>query len=336
MIHVSPLAAPPAQATPAQVEAAPAGHLFIERAQALDPAFVVTAATASTIAAICTRLGGLPLALELAAARLRVLSPAALLARLDHPQAILTGGALDLPMRQQSLQASLDWSYALLPAEAQTLFRRLAAVPAGAGLAAITTICNSTGDLGPDLLALLETLVAHHLLDVAPGPGGEPRFQMPALVLAYAAAHLAADPLARTIQHRAATLTSAPAPTAGRDVLHPAAASLTAPTLLPIGEPGRESRLLARLVPRPYPGADDATTHIARLRQGPLPPSLAPSARSAHPTGSGLVPDPGRLPSLSGSLIRQPPPTYSQAPPGAASTRAPTRLTQRSRRAPPR
>jgi predicted ATPase/transcriptional regulator with XRE-family HTH domain len=159
VIPVRGLAVPPPHATSAQVEATPAGRLLVERVRVLDPEFIVTAPVAPVLAAICARLDGLPLALELAAAHLRVLSPAGLLARLDQPHAVLIGGARDLPARQQSLEASLDWSYGLLTDQERTLFRRLAAVPDGARLHEIARICNPTHDLGADLHVLLEALV---------------------------------------------------------------------------------------------------------------------------------------------------------------------------------
>jgi hypothetical protein len=188
------LAVPPPHATPAQVEAAPAGRLLVERVRALDPEFTLTAPIAPALAAICARLDGLPLALELAAAHLRVLSPAALLARLDEPHAVLTGGARDLPARQQSLGASLDWSYGLLTNQQQTLFRRLVAVPDGARLHEIARICNPSHDLGADIYVPLEALVDQHLVRVATGPQGERYFYLPALVRAYALAWRAAAP----------------------------------------------------------------------------------------------------------------------------------------------
>ncbi|HET7078314.1 MAG TPA: helix-turn-helix domain-containing protein [Chloroflexia bacterium] len=194
VIPVRGLAVPPPHATPAQVEATPAGRLLVERVRVLDPEFIVTAPVAPALAAICARLDGLPLALELAAAHLRVLSPAGLLARLDQPHAVLIGGARDLPARQQSLEASLDWSYGLLTDQEQTLFRRLAAVPDGARLHEIARICNPARDLRADLHVLLEALVDQQLVQVAAGPQGEPYFYLPALVRAYAAARRAADP----------------------------------------------------------------------------------------------------------------------------------------------
>ena len=103
---------------------APAIAFFVERAQAVDPAFQLTEDNRAAVGELCVRLDGLPLAMELAAARTRVLSPAALLARLDQ-QPDLLRGAPDAPVRQQSLRATVEWSHDLLPDDEQRLFRRL-------------------------------------------------------------------------------------------------------------------------------------------------------------------------------------------------------------------
>jgi len=99
--------------------------LFVERAQAAKPAFALNEENARTIAEICVQLDGLPLAIELAAARIKLLSPRAILARLSSRLSLLTGGARDLPGRQQTLRNTLDWSYDLLNREEQHFFRRL-------------------------------------------------------------------------------------------------------------------------------------------------------------------------------------------------------------------
>jgi predicted ATPase len=127
--------------------------LFVERASAARPDFAVTAANAPTIAQICARLDGLPLAIELAAMRVRLLSPEALLSRLSSH--LLTGGARDLEARQQTMRATIAWSVALLGPQEQALFRRLAVFVGGSTLEAIEAIClapEGTQTLGLDVL----------------------------------------------------------------------------------------------------------------------------------------------------------------------------------------
>src|SRR5262245_57496526 len=111
-------------------------RLFIARAQAAKSSFTVTNENAPAVAEICCQLDGLPLAIELAAARVKLFPPAALLARLSHRLALLTGGPRDLPARQQTLRSTIDWSYNLLTVDEQALFRRLAVFAGGCTLEA--------------------------------------------------------------------------------------------------------------------------------------------------------------------------------------------------------
>lgn len=124
----------------------PAVSLFTQRAQAIQADFALTADNAATIAQICLQLDGLPLALELAAARLKLFPPQALLARLDRRLHILTGGARDLPPRQQTLRNTLAWSYELLTEPQQRLFRRLSVFVGGCTLEALEAICGALDD----------------------------------------------------------------------------------------------------------------------------------------------------------------------------------------------
>ncbi len=117
-------------------------RLFIERAVAVKPDFEVNNDNAPAVAEICARLDGLPLAIELAAARIKLLPPRAMLARLQHRLSLLVGGERDLPSRQQTLRGAIDWSYNLLDQEEQTLFRRLSVAVGGCTLQAAEAVCN--------------------------------------------------------------------------------------------------------------------------------------------------------------------------------------------------
>ena len=151
-------------------------RLFIERAQAVKPDFAVDNETAPAVAEICHRLDGLPLAIELAAARIRMLSPPAMLRRLEQRLTLLTGGARDAPARQRTLRDTIAWSYDLLKQDEQRLFRRLAVFAGGASFEAIEVVANPNGDL--EIFGGLEGLVEHNLLRQIEDPSGEPRFSM--------------------------------------------------------------------------------------------------------------------------------------------------------------
>lgn len=156
-----------------------APRLFAERAQAVLPAFRLDAGNAAAVAEICRRLDGLPLAIELAAARVALLPPQTLLTRLEHRLTVLTRGARDLPERQQTLRATIDWSYALLSPWEQEIFRRLG-VFAGGGTtdAAEAVVAALPGTGHGDVLNGLGALMEHSLLRSVGEPGREPRFWM--------------------------------------------------------------------------------------------------------------------------------------------------------------
>jgi len=141
----------------------PAVALFVERARGTRPSFELTAENSDTIAALCSRLDGLPLALELAAARLRILSPEVLLDRLDHALDVLTSGSRDSPGRQQTLRATIDWSHSLLTDSEQRLFRRMAVFASGFAYEDVDSIC---GDVGASTLDELESLADKALVQV--------------------------------------------------------------------------------------------------------------------------------------------------------------------------
>jgi len=170
------------------VAASEAVTLFVERARAVNPSFSVTDANAPLLAEICRRLDGLPLAIELAAARSRMLPPQAMLARLDRRLQLLTSGGRDLPARQQTLQGTIDWSYDLLEPDEQTLFARMAVFAGGCTLEAAEGVCNLEGDL--DVLAGLDALVDKNLLQPWEGPEGDPRLLMLETIREYALARL--------------------------------------------------------------------------------------------------------------------------------------------------
>ena len=130
--------------------------LFVQRVQAVKPEFRLTTANAREVAEICVRLDGLPLAIELAAARMKLLSPQALLARMGRLLTLLTGGARDVPTRQQTLRNTISWSYHLLNAQEQRLFRWLSVFVGGCTLQAAEAVCAGTGDEMDDIASLID------------------------------------------------------------------------------------------------------------------------------------------------------------------------------------
>jgi predicted ATPase/class 3 adenylate cyclase len=183
-----PLATPDRLPPVEQITQFAAVALFVERAQAIKPTFAITSANAPAIAEICARLDGLPLAIELAAARVRLLPPEALLARLaTHPQ-LLGAGARDTEARQQTMRATIAWSEDLLGSQEQALFRRLAVFVGGCTLEAAETVClgpEGADPLSLDLFDGLSSLVDHSLLQQRE-EGGEPRFGMLRVIREYA------------------------------------------------------------------------------------------------------------------------------------------------------
>ena len=168
-------------------------ELFCQRARAVAPAFALTAGNVTTISEICQRLDGLPLAIELAATRIKLFPPGALLDRLDHRLQLLSGGARDLPERQRTLRDAIVWSYDLLDADAQVLFRRLSVFAGGCTLDAVENVCGSETD--ENLLEALASLVDNSLLvsrseDSAGRGDEEPRFVMLETIREYAVEQL--------------------------------------------------------------------------------------------------------------------------------------------------
>src|SRR5215218_1842439 len=152
--------------------------LFVERARALKPDFKVTNDSAPAVAEICVRLDGLPLAIELAAARITMLPPKAMLQRLTSRLKLLTGGARDLPVRQRTLRGAIEWSHTLLGDGEKTLFARMAVFSGGRTLEAVEAVCDAQGDLPVDSFEGVSSLLDKSLLRQEEGPEGEPRFVM--------------------------------------------------------------------------------------------------------------------------------------------------------------
>ena len=166
-------------------------RLFVERATDVRSDFRLTAGNARAVAEICVRLDGLPLAIELAAARVRMLPPPLLLARLSRRLSLLTGGARDAPDRQQTMRSTIAWSYDLLDVGEQHLFRRMAPFTGGRSLDALEAVCNCDGRLGIDVFEGAEALLSKNLLRQAVGRAGEPRFWMLETIHEYAREKLA-------------------------------------------------------------------------------------------------------------------------------------------------
>jgi predicted ATPase/serine/threonine protein kinase len=171
----------------------PAVALFIQRARAVKPDFEVNQDNAVAVATVCARLDGLPLAIELAAARIKMLSPSAMEARLESRLQLLTGGARDLPARQQTLRGAIDWSYGLLSSGEQTLFRRLSVFVSGCTLEAVEAVCNTKADLELDVLEGVASLVDKSLLQRVERGKEESRFVMLDTIREYGMERLAAS-----------------------------------------------------------------------------------------------------------------------------------------------
>jgi non-specific serine/threonine protein kinase len=164
--------------TVADLEGYEAIRLFVDRARQRNPAFALRPENAQAVAQICVRLDGLPLAIELAAARTKMLPPEALLSRLKDRLKLLRGGSRELSERQRTLRSTIEWSHALLDEGEQMLFARLAVFSGGRTLEAIETICDPKGDLPVDIFEGVSSLLDKSLLGQEEGPNGEPRFEM--------------------------------------------------------------------------------------------------------------------------------------------------------------
>ena len=199
---VEPLAAPrPGSADAASVRASESATLFAERAALADPAFRLDEVSASLVAEICARLDGLPLAIELAASRIKLLSLAEILERLGTSLRMLSTSARDLPERQRALHATIEWSYGLLDGPQRTLFARMSTFAGGATIGSAEAVANPSDDLGVETLVGLSSLVDQSLVRRS-GSGGTSRFDMLETIRAFAAERLRAEDDADTVARR--------------------------------------------------------------------------------------------------------------------------------------
>jgi predicted ATPase/class 3 adenylate cyclase len=188
----------------------PAIALFVARATARSPNFALTAENAATVAEICRRLDGLPLAIELAAARIRLLPPAQLLSRLDKRLPMLTGGTRDMPQRLRTMRDAIAWSHDLLSEDEQALFRRLGVFAGGCTLAAVDAVAGQReqGPAEPEIseanLGVLTALVEHSLVQRGVHDGDEPRYWLLDTTREYALERLEANGEVDTTRQRAA------------------------------------------------------------------------------------------------------------------------------------
>jgi predicted ATPase/DNA-binding SARP family transcriptional activator len=205
--HVAPLALPELSASSeATMDSFPAVNLFLRRAVSADAAFDPTETEIRAIAEVCQRVDGLPLAIELAAARVRLLPPVALLSHMAHPLPLLTGGPRDAPARQRTMRAAIAWSVDLLAADSRALFQHLACFPDSFSIQAVQEIVeldDSGVESGPGpLLDLLEGLLDTHLLRRVDADPDSPRFAMLTVVREYARELLDDSPEAPRVRTR--------------------------------------------------------------------------------------------------------------------------------------
>src|SRR5260370_1839000 len=192
---VPPLALPDTRSVPSVqvLSQCPAVALFVQRAVASKPDFEFDRASASAVAEICGRVGGVALAIGRGGARVKGLWPSSMLRRLGNRLQLLTGGSRDLPQRQQTLRAAIDWSYDLLDAAEQKLFRRLSVFVGGCNLEGVEAVCDTKGDLDVDLLDAIASMVDKSLAQQVEQAKGESRFAMLETIREYALEKLEAS-----------------------------------------------------------------------------------------------------------------------------------------------
>ena len=204
LFSVLPLGLPDPKRLPEDIQALSgfgAVAFFVERARAAKPDFRLTGENAPVVAEICARLDGLPLGIQLAAARLRLLSPRAILERFRRRLRLLKGGTQDAPARQKTLRDAIGWSYDLLGAEERLLFGRLSVFAGGCTLEAAEAVCDLGEDLTEEVLDLLASLMDKSLLNRAETEDGEGRFWMLETVREYALERLEANREQKEARH---------------------------------------------------------------------------------------------------------------------------------------
>jgi len=200
---IPPLSLPQSEAMSSTEHLADYGaiRLFLDRTRAVNPEFSLTEENARAVAEICQRLDGLPLAIELAAARVKLLPPQALLSRLGNRLKLLTGGARNLPERQRTLRNTIEWSYGMLEEGEKTLFARLAVFSGGGTLEAIEVVCDAEGDLPVDPLEGVSSLLDKSLLRQVAEQEDEPRFEMLETIREFALEKLEESADAGAVEH---------------------------------------------------------------------------------------------------------------------------------------
>ncbi|MGW6272357.1 AfsR/SARP family transcriptional regulator [Streptomyces sp. NPDC055060] len=193
LCHLGPLGVPAGDPELAEAAGSAAVRLFVDRASGVRPGFALDASTAGPVVEICRRLDGLPLALELAAAKLRSMSVGQIARRLDDRFRLLTSGSRTALPRQRTLLAVVEWSWDLLDEPERTLARRLSVFPGGATLAALEAVCSDETLPADDVLYVVGSLVEKSLLDTAEDTDGEQRYRMSETVRAFAAGRLAQE-----------------------------------------------------------------------------------------------------------------------------------------------
>src|SRR5579859_7403163 len=203
-VAVPPLGLPESSVTPAPEDllGTEAARLFYERARAIRADFAITRDNVAAVAEICGRLDGLPLSIELAAARVKILPPAALLAHLQRRLPILTGGARDLPSRQQTLRETIAWSYQLLGRSQQQIFRRLTVFVGGCTLSSLAAVCLDEGDAPGEVLDVVVALVDQSLLNQVESANTEPRYRSLETIREFGLEQLAASGEVDTLARR--------------------------------------------------------------------------------------------------------------------------------------